>query len=72
MSRANQLFNQIIDDLEKSMVDPDPMPFSKYFDSLTVSKALMQKLIASHDVQIAAASHRATNEKSCGVTLWWD
>lgn len=63
MSRPNQLFNQIIDDLEKSMVDPDPMPFSKYLNSLTVSKALMQKLIASHDVQIAAAIHRASKQK---------
>jgi hypothetical protein len=63
MSRANQLFNQIIDDLEKSILDQDPMPFSKYLDSLTKSRALMQKLIASHDVQIAAAIHRATKQK---------
>jgi hypothetical protein len=63
MSRANQLFNQIIDDLEKSIVDLDPIPFSKYFDSLSVPKALMQKLIEAHDIQIATAIHRASKQK---------
>ena len=55
MSRVNQLFNQIIHDLEQSMLDQEPMPFSKYLDSANGSKVLIQKLIESHDVQIAAA-----------------
>jgi uncharacterized protein YqgV (UPF0045/DUF77 family) len=63
MSQASQIFNQIIDNLEKSIVNSKPIPFSTYFESLTVPKALMQKLIAAHDLQITAAIDRASKQK---------
>jgi hypothetical protein len=60
MNRANQLMDQVILDLEKSMIDSN-YSFTLYFKSLAMSQGLMQKLIESHDAQIAAAIDRNIN-----------
>lgn len=58
------LMDRIIIDLDKSILDLNLNNQStKYLDSLSRSKVLMQRLIESNDTQIALAVERYSSKK---------
>ncbi len=64
MNLANQLMDRIVLDLDKSILDLNLNLLStKYLDSLSTSKILMQGLIESNDAQIALAVERYLSKK---------
>jgi hypothetical protein len=64
MNLANQLMDRIVLDLDKSILDLNlNLLTTKYLDSLSTTKVLMQRLIESNDAQIALAVERYLSKK---------